>query len=297
MGMLQKLYVTLRAQGRHPLNRKPAWRAALDFSVAQLAARMIPGEVCVPFPNGTKLLVPPRMKGAAHFIYPGLCEFEDMGFVLHFLRPDDLFADIGANIGAYTVLAGGAVGSRVVAFEPAPTTFRSLLSNIQLNGLANRAVAHNLALGKEEGVLQMSAGLGTENCVRTTGNEPDSVTVKASSLDRILGNSEPVLLKIDVEGFETEVLRGARETLGKPSLQAMIVEKNGGGARYGFDEESLHKDIRGFGFQPCAYSPMDRALRRVADDSEGNIIYAKHFEIAQKRLKEAPPFEHGEFSV
>jgi FkbM family methyltransferase len=295
--MLQKLYITLRAQGRHPLNRKAAWRAALDFSVAQVAARLVPGEVCVPFPNGTKLLVPPRMKGAAHFIYPGLCEFEDMGFVLHFLRPDDLFVDIGANIGAYTVLAGGAVGSHVVAFEPAPTTFQSLLSNIQLNGLANRTVAHNLALGKEEGVLQMSAGLGTENCVQPTGGSADTVTVKVSSLDRILGQSQPALLKIDVEGFETEVMRGARAALAKSSLQAMIIEKNGGGTRYGFDEAALHQEIRKFGFQPCAYSPLDRALRRIADNADGNIIYVKNFEVAQQRLKEAPPFKHGAFSI
>ena len=129
--MLKKLYVTLRTQGRHPLNRKSSWRAAFDFSLAQIAARLVPGEVCVPFPNGTRLLVPPHMKGAAHFIYPGLCEFEDMGFALHFLRPDDLFLDVGANIGAYTVLAAGAAGCRVIAFEPAPATFRSLQANLQ----------------------------------------------------------------------------------------------------------------------------------------------------------------------
>jgi hypothetical protein len=51
------------------------------------------------------------MKGAAHFIYPGVCEFEEMAFVLHYARPTDLFVDVGANIGAYTVLAAGASGA------------------------------------------------------------------------------------------------------------------------------------------------------------------------------------------
>ena len=297
MNLLRKLYLTLLAQGRYPLNRKSKIRAAWDFSLAQVAARLVPGEVCVPFPNGTKLLIPPQMKGAAHFIYPGLCEFEEMGFLLHFLRPADLFVDIGANIGAYTVLAGGAVGSRVVCFEPAPVTFRSLVFNLQLNGLGDRAAAHNLALGKAEGELKFTEGLGTENRVQLSGSDTKTVTVKVSSLDRILGDSQPALLKIDVEGFETEVMRGARATLAKDSFQAMIIEKNGGGTQYGFDEAALHQEIRKFGFQPCAYSPLDRTLRHAPDDSEGNLIYVKNFEAAVRRLKEAPPFRYQGLSI
>jgi hypothetical protein len=133
--------------------------------------------------------------------------------------------------------------------------------------------------------------------VQQSGDNSAGVTVKVSSLDRVLGASQPSLLKIDVEGFETEVMRGARATLAKSSLQAMIIEKNGGGTRYGFDETVLHQEIRKFGFQPCAYSPLNRTLRRLPDDSDGNIIYVKNFEAAQQRLKEAPPFRHGEFSV
>ena len=295
--MLKKLFVTLRAQGRHPLNQKPAWRAALDFSVAQVAARLVPGEVCVPFPNGTRLLVPPHMKGAAHFIYPGLCEFEDMGFALHFLRPDDLFLDVGANIGAYTVLAAGAVGCCVIAFEPAPATFRSLQANLQLNGLTAKATAHNLALGKDEGVLKFTDGLGTENCVQAAGSTSASVTVKVSSLDRLLGEQAPVLMKIDVEGFETEVFRGATALLPKASFQAMIIEKNGSGNRYGFDENALHQEIRKHGFKPCAYAPLERKLRSLPEDWDGNIIYVKNFEAAQQRLQQAPAFQHGGVSV
>jgi len=165
MNLFSKVYLTLRAQGRHPLNRKSSLRAAWDFSVAQVAARLVPGDVCVEFPNETKLLVSPKMKGAAHFIHPGLCEFEDMAFILHFLRPDDWFVDVGANVGAYTVLAAGVVRSRALAFEPNPTTFRSLALNVHLNDLAGRVTFLNLALGREAGVLQMTEGLGTENRV------------------------------------------------------------------------------------------------------------------------------------
>src|SRR5207248_910045 len=62
-------------------------------------------------------------------------EVAEMAFVLHVLRPSDKFIDVGANVGSYTVLAAGAVGSRVFAVEPIPTTFGFLRRNVALNGL------------------------------------------------------------------------------------------------------------------------------------------------------------------
>ena len=290
MGIFKKLFITLRAQGKHPLNRKSNWRAAWDFAVAQVAARLVPGEVCVPFPNETRLLIPPRMKGAAHFIYPGLCEFEDMAFVMHFLRSTDMFIDAGANIGAYTVLAAGVAGSRVLAFEPAPTTFRSLELNIQLNGLANRATGFNLALGREDGILRMTEGLGTENSICQSKPEGGGIEVPVRALDRLLGETRPALLKIDVEGFETEVFAGAVEMLRQPTLEAMIVEKSGNGGSYGFDEDDLHREIQRAGFLPCAYAPLQRSLCRLSGEAAGNIIYVRNIESSHRRLRQSPPF-------
>jgi FkbM family methyltransferase len=61
-----------------------------------------------------------------------------MAFVLHVLRQSDKFIDVGANVGSYTVLAAGAVGSRAFAVEPIPTTFGFLRRNVELNGLGER---------------------------------------------------------------------------------------------------------------------------------------------------------------
>ncbi len=59
-------------------------------------------------------------------------------FLLHFLRCDDLFVDIGANIGSYTVLAGAVVGATCLAVKPIPSTYESLLDNIHLNRLEKK---------------------------------------------------------------------------------------------------------------------------------------------------------------
>ena len=100
MNFAKKLFFTLRGVARHPLHRQAPFRSAVQFCMAQVAVRRIPGEIAVEFPNRTRLLIPPLMKGAAHFITPGLCEFEEMCFTVHFLRPGDSFVDIGANVGA-----------------------------------------------------------------------------------------------------------------------------------------------------------------------------------------------------
>jgi hypothetical protein len=89
------------------------------------------------FANDTRLLVCRGMVGATGNLYVGLQEFEEMAFMLHQLRPDDVFVDVGANVGAYTLLAGTA-GARCVAFEPVPATFRALRDNVRLNGLQTR---------------------------------------------------------------------------------------------------------------------------------------------------------------
>jgi hypothetical protein len=68
MNPVKKVYVTLRGVAQHPLHRHAKWKSMLDFALVQVASRLVPGDVSVPFPNQTRLLISPKMKGAAHFI-------------------------------------------------------------------------------------------------------------------------------------------------------------------------------------------------------------------------------------
>ena len=126
---------TLRFIWRHPLNASRRLSALKRWFFWQLGSRLVPGPVAVNFVNGARLLVKPGMTGATQNIYCGLQEFEEMAFLLHFLRKDDLFLDIGANIGSYTILAASSVGARTMAVEPIPITFSVLIENILLNGV------------------------------------------------------------------------------------------------------------------------------------------------------------------
>lgn len=297
MNPIVKIVTALQFVANHPVNRGRKFRAVAEYGFIQVAARLVPGDVCLEFPNRTRLMVSPHMKGAAHFIAPRLCEFNDMAFVMHFLRPSEMFADVGANVGAFTVLAAGVAGARAISFEPSRETFEMLSRNVRLNGLTDRVRLVNAVVGRTVGTVQFSAGLGTENHVAAATEKESSVTVPMTSLDHELAATPAILLKVDVEGFETEVFGGALQTLSNPALQAIIVERNGSGNRYGYDEESLHAQIRQHGFKPCCYEPFARQLQPLGAGDNGNIIYIRDLAAAGERLRAAPAFELGSLKV
>src|SRR5579885_744965 len=156
---------TLRFIYRHPLNRNAPFRAIWRFAAWQVATRLHPSALVVPYVGDTRLVVERGMTGATGNVYCGLHEFEDMAFVLHALRPEDLFVDVGANVGSYTILASGAAGARCISFEPAPSAYRALLDNIRLNDLLYRVEARNECLAAAPGEVQLTSGLDTVNHV------------------------------------------------------------------------------------------------------------------------------------
>lgn len=297
MNFITKIFGALQLIRNHPVNRYRKNKAVLEYGFVQVAARIVPGDVCVNFPNGTRLLIPPHMKGAAHYITPGLCEFEEMAFIMHILRPNELFVDVGANIGAFTVLASGVVGSRTIAFEANPDTFEALFRNVKLNGLQERVKCIFAAAGRNEGEVSFTTGLGTENHMVTQQGGETAVKVRMTSLDSEMGNNSVDILKIDVEGFETEVLAGAASVLRSPQLQALLIEKDNSGGRYGFDETVLHRTIQQNGFSPCAYQPFSRQLLPKNIEEGGNIIYIRDIKAASEKLRTGAAFKFGDLNV
>jgi FkbM family methyltransferase len=287
------LISTLRHILRHPLNTSAKRQALLRFLKWQAGSRLVPGAVLVPFVNDTVLVVSPGMTGATQNIYTGLHEFEDCGFLLHLLRAGDLFIDIGANVGVYTVLAAGAIGATAHAIEPVPATFAKLRLNLRTNGLDGKAHAHNIGLGRSASALRFTTDQDTMNHVITddTWTGP-SIQVPVLALDRLLDGQSPSLIKIDVEGWESEVLAGAEATLRQPSLLALIVEMNGGEATLNPNEQAVHDFMHRNGFAPHAYDPFTRSLTPLPSKNVGasNTIYCRNAAELRNRLDEAPPF-------
>lgn len=127
-----------------------------------------------------------------------------MAFCLHLLGPDSHFVDIGANVGSYTVLAAGASGARVTAVEPIPATFERLLDNVCLNRLDERVQCLMYGLSDQRGALRFRSDLDTVNHVLQEGDEGPSIEVEVVTLDEMIKDDFPILIKIDVEGHELQ---------------------------------------------------------------------------------------------
>jgi FkbM family methyltransferase len=293
MAKIKALLDTLRFVTSHPLNRKRPIQALVAWAKWQLGSRLVPGAVAVNFVNDVQILVAPGMTGATGNVYAGLHEFQDMSFVLHCLRAGDLFVDVGANVGSYTLLAGGGAGANCLAVEPILSTFRQLAKNIALNDLKETVSLFNVAVGHEEGKIRFTLGLDTENHVadELEAKLRDTLEVDLTTLDTIVAGRKPRVIKIDVEGFETNVISGGHRTLSDTSLCAVLIELNGLGMRYGFDEERIHQKMLGYGFCPFVYAPLERSLSRApGKNRSGNTLYVKNLDFVSDRLLGSPPY-------
>lgn len=127
-----------------------------------------------------------------------------------------MLIDVGAHVGSWT-LPFAAAGAKVVAFEP-HSTIRALLSRaVRANGLSNQVTVLPSALGEKAGLARLTCGAvdgGMASLIQQVPGPVDE-TVVVESLDSYLERVEwvPKVLKIDVEGSELDVLRGARRTI------------------------------------------------------------------------------------
>ncbi len=276
----------------HPLAKRHIVKAYWRFLLWQIRSRLNPGFVKVHFLEETYFLVRKGMTGLTGNIYTGLHEFNDMGFLLHFLRPEDTFFDVGANVGSYTLLASSICKSKTITFEPIPNTFEILKRNIELNQINNLVQAENKGVGKEFGTLKFSIDDDTTNHV-IIGDDENKATMNVPivPLNSYYPMLKPSLIKIDVEGFETEVLNGATAILEDVNLKAIIIELIGGGSQYGYDENEIHKKLLGLSFKPYSYDPMTRELTELLNFGNSNTIYIRDLNFVEKRLKEAKSFK------
>jgi FkbM family methyltransferase len=262
----------------HPLTRNARLKTLGRVAVWQIKSRL-QHEVIVSWIANQRLVVRHGMTGATGNIYVGLHEFPDMIFLLHLLRSNDLFFDIGANVGAYSVLASGVCKARTLAFEPDPTTVLDLKRNIEINNLSELVTIHECALGANEGEVGFTIGLDTINRV-IAGGEHSCRTVHQKTLDSFVGDSKPVFAKLDVEGYEEEVLRGARAFLSKDSLQAIQLETV---------TPECQEMLSTNGFTKAFYDPFKRIVSSEPVDLQPhNALFIKDCSFINCRIKTSP---------
>lgn len=238
------------------------------------------------------------MTGATGNIYVGLHEYEEMTFVMHLLRPRDLFVDIGANVGTYTILASKVVGAQTISVEPVPSTFVHLENNIFYNRIGDRVEARNVGLARSVGQLRFSTDLDTMNHVVDETYTGKTTHVDVISLDELLKDRCPLAMKIDVEGFERDVLAGGAKTLASRDLQAIIMEINDARLSQADTEGSAFDTLRDAGFSLHRYQADKRILVPSTEPSVcGNYVFVRDAAMVQERLRSARTFRVGPWAV
>jgi FkbM family methyltransferase len=272
---------------KHPLTHHHSFDAYKRWLRWQIASRVSRMPIIAPFVDDTHIAIGTEHRGMRGNIYVGLLEFEDMSFTTHFLREDDLFGDVGSNIGAYSILAAGVRRARAIAVEPVPATVQALKRNIAINGIGDLVAVKECGVGEKRGLMHFSVD---QDCMNHIVDTDEGMQIPISTLDDIFIENTPTLLKIDVEGFEAAALRGAARLLDDPKLEAIVIELNGLGARYGYDDRETDAKIREHGFQSCAYDPWTRMLSQTPMSGAHNTLYVRDMNAVAWRLQNAKAF-------
>jgi len=143
------------------------------------------------------------------------------------IRPGMTVVDVGANIGYYTLVFAGLVGprGRVLAFEPDPDLYAAAVENVRRNGKAEIVQLHRCALGAQTAVMHLLRGhvnSGDNRLRREVPHSPRAVAVPVKRLDDVIGGAAVDVIKIDVQGWECDVLEGMSGTLARHAASIKV---------------------------------------------------------------------------
>ena len=247
------------------------------------------GQECIiPFLEHSLLIKKGEGSQTNYFTY--LADYEEMLFLLHFLSNNDRFIDVGANLGSYTILASGMIGCDTISFEPSDKIYRILNDNVALNNVRDKVSLYNIALGDRDEVKTI--GLKGAMTYITNNNSLPLQKINIKKLDSFVNYSS--LIKIDVEGYEEYVLKGAKNILNHSKTEALIIELAGYN-RYSSSNDKIHNILMKNSFFPIKYHPKIRDFTRLQTYriDQCNTIYIRDEALAKKRLRNSPKYKIG----
>lgn len=195
----------------------------------------------------------------------GAREYEDweLDSLAALIRPDDLCIDVGANVGVYTVfMAKHATAGSVIAFEPVPLNRDLLTLNVRLNEVTNTEIRDSVVSDVAGPVRFSISADGAYSSMRSTGRKPtvQEMTIQGTTLDdECLDSGRHIgVVKVDVEGAELLVLRGAQRLLSSPDMRprVLLIELDAVNERvYGTSPADIISYLSEFGYRAHSITP------------------------------------------
>ena len=271
----------------HPANRGHRPRAIARAIGYQVRARVLGRPTVARLGERGRIMVRLHDTGSSQVVYGSPPNFDEMTMWSRLLEPGDLFLDVGANVGVYSLWAAD-LGAEVWSFEPLEEARSQLHENAALSGLDLRVF--DVALGAEPGEVRFTTDLGTSNRLTLDPDSTVTATVPVRTLDDCLGDRRVRGAKIDVEGMERLVLEGAARALDEARIDVLQLEWNHV-SRQVLDEDRapLRDLLRSHGYR--LFRPEEGRLVPVPDAEsaeEGLDVFAISPAVDVAALAESP---------
>lgn len=284
--IINKTFTTLKTIWTHPLNKNEKFKQIIKFFFWQINCLVFKKTVKYNVTKNFSINVIPRQASSTANYYLKLHEYVEMLLLVQFLNKDDLFIDIGSNIGEYALLASAETGCNSIAIEPIDSSFKFLTENIKLNKLEKKVKALRVGVSNKTNFEYFSNNLDSENYVLPENDlHKDSFEkVQTTTLDAICRNTSPSCLKIDVEGYEPLIFENANETLKKKELKVIIIELRGHSKKYQRNDDFCRKILIRNGFEKIFYDPFNKRFLDKELYQQANEIYVKNKNEVLKKI-------------
>ena len=271
----------------HPLVNNPLV-GLIKYIYINLIIRLFSKPIKIKWLNNLRYYLSLGDSGIIGNYYFYIDDYVESIFLIHYLTKKDIFIDVGSNHGHYTMISSGVCGSKSISIEPVKATYDRLKMNIELNKLENVELC-NMGISDAEGELFVTNNMGSMNRVVDKNYGNNCELVQISTLDKLLASEKNIsFIKIDVEGYEKNVLLGCEKTLKNPHLNVIIIELNNSNLTYGYDENETITILSNNGFFPYQYIYPDNILVSLEKKNFNsfNTIFIRNINFVRKRLNQ-----------
>jgi FkbM family methyltransferase len=279
---LHRVSSFIRLVLHHPSSFENRVRALRRFLFRQMRKRVTSRPLIIQW-EGMLLEVGMHARAAAAAYYLGRPDWWEFDFIERFVRPGDVAVDVGANVGVYSLFLAQRVGpsGSIIACEPDPDNAAALAANLARNHLQQVHVVQ-AAIADREGRVPFAAGRHTMSRI-AENSAVATCRVPVTTLDTLCAGTRPLFAKVDVEGAEHLVLRGARALMaaGAPPVWQLEIDPDR-------REQTTHlaHELAASGYRTYAWDAESRTLRtrRVDEPCGKNLLAIADRSVVERRL-------------
>jgi FkbM family methyltransferase len=225
-------------------------------------------------------------------MYNYYVDWEEFNLISKFLQANDQVFDIGANMGFYTIWMSRFISGGIIhSFEPDAGNYRRLQKNIDLNNLQTRVITNKKAAGDIDGEISFTTGLDGENHI-VDSPASNTVTILSERIESYVNQRQIraiAYMKIDVEGYEYSVLKGAATLLENKEIDIIQLEINKTISNSGKNADHVLALLNQYQYLLCSYDVSENQLTASGFSEERENYFAVYnLEKINLKLKNGP---------